>query len=147
MSDATCAATGAGGDVLTLEKIRETIRMLDENEAANHRMDVANAAAGLFNPFGELRIKESPLASRKVPARIHKWGRGQSFNYHVRIQKKWIKRYGVKREACVFVLDGGQFGMGAMFVVPPGMAEALRKEVAAGGASLKPEGVTWRPHL
>jgi hypothetical protein len=139
MNDATCAATGAGGDVLTLEKIRAASRMLDENEAANRRMFAANAAAGLFNPFGELRIKESPLASRKVPARIHKWGRGQSFNYHVRIQKKWIKRYGVKRESCVFVLEGGLYGLGSMFVVPPGMLQALR-DAAVTGTGIHTEG-------
>lgn len=34
-----------------------------------------------------------------VPVRVHKRTRSQSQAYHERIQKKWIKRYGIKKQA------------------------------------------------
>lgn len=132
MSVATCAATRAGGDALTLEKILEVGRKLDEAQAENRRRSMADMAAGLFSPFGGVRVRESPLAVKEAPVRPHKRRRNQSAAYHRRIQKKWVKRYGVKREPCVLVLDGGAYGLGSMFVVPPGMRQALRDAAEVG---------------
>ena len=127
------ASTGQSG-TLTLESILKAGRLIDEFEKHNRPQTIANMAAGLFNPFGAIRFKESPLATRTVPKRKHKKRRGQTAAYHRRIQKKWTKRFGMTVEQCAFFLDGGQFGMGSMLVVSPAIAKQLR----AAGGELRP---------
>lgn len=47
--------------------------------------------------FAGFKIVSSPLCKRRVPVRTHK---------HPRIQKKWIKRYGMKDEYVTFMVGG-----------------------------------------
>ena len=122
----TATTNGAGGDVLTIEHIRRVMRQLDENEAENQRMSMANMAAGYNNVFGGMRVIESPMAAMLVPVRKHKKRSSQSSTYHARIQKKWIKRFGKKEVACAFMLNGGVFGLGSAFVLHPSHAALLR---------------------
>jgi len=76
-------------------------------------------------------LRESLLAVKAVPARIHKkrrWDR--SGGYHARVQKKWRKRFGTVDEPCVYKLDMGMLGgRGPMFVIHPALMDRLR----AGG--------------
>jgi hypothetical protein len=45
--------------------------------------------------FGGLQIRESIYAITMKPARVHKHRRSQTERYHLRIQKKWKKRFGM----------------------------------------------------
>jgi hypothetical protein len=78
------------------------------------------------------RIVESPMAVRTVPARQHKKRSNQTPAYHARIQKKWTKRFGTKQVPCAYQLNGKQFGMDNLLVVPPGTIARLRQQM--GGA-------------
>lgn len=134
----TATAATARADVLTLEKMQAALRKLDELDQENARM--AGMAAGLFSPFGGPRVVESPLVGKDVPARPHKRRRNQSEAYHRRIQKKWAKRYGTKRESCVLMVDGSRFGLGPMLVLHPADAQRLRQHMASLNAR---KGVAW----
>lgn len=121
----TAADTSDSG-ALTIEKIMQAAAMIDAYEAEDRRQTIADMAAGLFNPWGPLRFKESTLATSAAPVRKHKRRRNQTDAYHRRVQKKWTKRFGTKLQPCVFQLDGGRFGMGSMLVVHPAIAARLR---------------------
>lgn len=59
--------------------------------------------------FGRMRVlrsRQRQLFEMDVPVREHKKRRNQSAAYHARIQKKWNKRFGLKKSACALVLDG-----------------------------------------
>lgn len=133
MSAITTTATTGESAGITIEKIMAAAKLMDQHERDNRRRFLADMAGGLFSPFGGLRLVESPMAmqSVSVPKRAHKKRRNQTEAYHRRIQKKWIKRFGVtvKQIPCVFQVDGGRFGMGSYLVVPPGMLKQLRAAV------------------
>lgn len=46
---------------------------------------------------------------RESPVRVHKSGVGRRNGYHKRVQKKWNKRYGMKREPYYIVTPAGIF--------------------------------------
>lgn len=71
------------------------------------------------------RIVESPMAVRTVPVRQHRKRRNQSATYHARIQKKWTKRWGTKEVPCAYQINGRQFGMDNLLVVPAGTLQRL----------------------
>lgn len=122
---AATSPTGAAWG-LTIEKIMAVRRLLDQHERENRRRQLADMAGGLHNPFGGLRVVESPLAVQTVPVRAHKKRRNQTEAYHARVQKKWTKRFGTKQVACAYRIDGGQFGLGSYLVMPPGAMQKLR---------------------
>lgn len=124
----------ASGPTLTLESLRRAAALIEASAIENHRRTIADMAAGLFNPFGALTIREHPLATQAKPIRIHKRRRNQSAAYHARIQKKWINRFGMCKEPCAYQLDGGQFGMGSVLVVHPEVMRAMRAAGAVRSA-------------
>ena len=59
----------------------------------------------MFNWFG-IPIRVTPMnLERDVPVRPHKKRRNQSATYHARIQKKWVKRFGTKKEQYAVLID------------------------------------------
>ena len=135
MSAITTTATTGGSASITMEKILAAAKLMDEYERDNKHRFLADMAGGLFNPFGGMRVVESPLAMQTVsaPKRAHKKRRNQTEAYHRRIQKKWTKRFGVsvKQVPCVYQVDGGRYGLGSYLVLPPGMLQQLRAKVVA----------------
>lgn len=63
-----------------------------------------------MNLFG-IKVVESPLCEMTVPARKHRKGRCQSEAYHRRIQKKWLKRFGTKKEKVAFMFNPAALGL------------------------------------
>lgn len=122
----TSTATTGPSEGITIEKIIAAGKLLDQHERENSRRFLADMAGGLFNPFGALRIVESPMAVQSVPKRSHKKRRNQTEAYHRRIQKKWTKRFGMKDVPCAYQINGGRFGLGSILVLPPGMKEQMR---------------------
>lgn len=128
-SCATTAGTAATTSTLTLEKLERAMRLLDEGERQNQQMSMDLLSAGFFNPFGSLRIVESPHCTMRKPVRTHKrrrWDR--SGKYHARIAKKWLKRFGEREEAVAYMLDPKAIGHsgGPMFLLHPSQAAMLR---------------------
>lgn len=121
----TSTATTGPSEGITIEKIIAAGKLLDQHERENSRRFLADMAGGLFNPFGALRIVESPMAVQSVPKRSHKKRRNQTEAYHRRIQKKWTKRWGTKEVPCAYQINGRQFGMDNLLVVPPGTLQRL----------------------
>ena len=135
MFTGTSTAGTGPSEGITIEKIIAAGKLLDQHERENSRRFLADMAGGLFNPFGGMRVVESPLAMQTVsaPKRAHKKRRNQTEAYHRRIQKKWTKRFGVsvKQVPCVYQVDGGRYGLGSYLVLPPGMLQQLRAKVVA----------------
>lgn len=66
-----------------------------------------------MNLFAGIRVVESPLCEFTVPVRKHKKRRWMTDRYHARIQKKWTKRFGMKKEHVAFMVNpraAGLFG-------------------------------------
>lgn len=61
-----------------------------------------------------MNIVQHPFAcERDVPVRKHKKRKNQSNAYHARIQKKWRKRFGTKKEnLAIFIGSGLGLGYG-----------------------------------
>lgn len=59
-----------------------------------------------FTPIAPIRVVESNLCVRKTgrPNKVHKVHRWMSDQYHRRIQKKWVKRYGLEEIPTAYVL-------------------------------------------
>jgi hypothetical protein len=112
---------------LTIETLKKAAALLDMHERENRRVGVANLAAGLFNPFGGIRVFESELATAPEPVRKHRRTKRQSAQYHRRVQKKWAKRFGTVRKPAAFFVDGGRYGVGSGFVLHPEHAALLRQ--------------------
>ena len=130
MFTGTATAATCPAESITMEKIMAAARLIDQHQREDQRRFLADMAGGLFNPFGGLRVVESPLAmTQPVPNRRHKKRRNQTEAYHRRIQKKWTKRFGTKQVPCAYQIDGGRFGLGSMLVLPPGMMQQLRSQV------------------
>lgn len=70
-------------------------------------------------------IRQSLLAVKTAPARIHKKRRNQSTAYHARVQKKWTKRFGTTSTPCMFKMRDPWTGR-ETFVVHPSLMPALR---------------------
>ena len=60
--------------------------------------------------FG-IQIVESSFCERNVPKRKHKHRRNQSAAYHLRVQKKWIKRFGTRKERFALMMNPGVLGL------------------------------------
>lgn len=65
----------------------------------------------MFNLFS-IPVRVTPMSlEHDVPVRPHKRRRNQSATYHARIQKKWVKRFGTKREQYAIVMDPSKVGL------------------------------------
>lgn len=65
----------------------------------------------MFNLFS-IPVRVTPMnLERDVPVRPHKKRRNQSATYHARIQKKWVKRFGTKKEQCAVLIDPSKVGL------------------------------------
>lgn len=58
-----------------------------------------------------MRVFESPLAMLPEPIKRHRKRKGTRA-YHLRIQKKWTKRYGTEMKPCMLILNMGSVGLG-----------------------------------
>ena len=123
----TSTATTGPSEGITIEKIIAAGKLIDQYEHHSAQRTIADMAGGLFNPFGALRIVESPMAVQSVPKRTHKKRRNQTEAYHRRIQKKWTKRFGMKDVPCAYQINGGRFGLGSILILPPGMKQQMRQ--------------------
>lgn len=85
-----------------------------------------------MNLFG-MRVHESPFCTLPVPNREHKRRRGQSASYHARVQKKWNKRFGMRRQPAAFVINGDALGMPMLngLFVHPEYAAVIRNLAAS----------------
>ena len=65
----------------------------------------------MFNLFG-IPVRTTPInLEREVPVRLHRKRRNQSAKYHARIQKKWVKRFGTKKEQYAVLIDPSKVGL------------------------------------
>lgn len=69
-----------------------------------------------------MEVVTSPYCQRIVSLRQHKKRRNQSAAYHLRIQKKWTKRFGTRIEKVAYMISGGFLGPDRMVVHPDHMA-------------------------
>jgi hypothetical protein len=79
-------------------------------------------------------VHESLLAVSTVPVRRHRKRRNQTAQYHARVQKKWVKRFGQKKVPSAFVMDLRAMGLGwgKAIYAHPDIVRELRR--AAGRA-------------
>ena len=72
--------------------------------------------------IGGLRVIVDPKCVEKTlePVMEHAWRYGQSLSYHKRIQKKWVKRWGMR-------VKPGMVQAGDMLVVHPALYAQLRE--------------------
>jgi len=86
-------------------------------------------------PMAPIRILENPLCVRKSdqPNRIHKVRRWMSDQYHYRIQKKWVKRFGYAEVPTAYILPARKTGWGDMaescVIMHPTLARQLREHI------------------
>jgi len=71
--------------------------------------------------FG-ISVLSNPLCERLVPIKVHKESRSNSTTYHKRIQKKWNKRYGMKKELYAIFVASPIFGNEAFIMHPKALA-------------------------
>jgi hypothetical protein len=80
------------------------------------------------------RIIENPLCMRQTdrPNRRHKVKRWMSEQYHYRIQKKWIKRWGYAKEPTAYMMPAVKLGISdraeSIVVMHPILAAQLRAQ-------------------
>ena len=82
---------------------------------------------GGMSPFAGIRVYESEncLKETDEPREIHKWtGRKSSTGqYHWRVQKKWVKRWGYVMKPVMYETAQG-------FICHPSLAAELRRRLA-----------------
>lgn len=79
-------------------------------------------AANLF----KIRILVSPSAMNSIPQRTHKWRkRTQREQYHLRVNKKWRKRFGVRSVPGAYMLGSDTM------VVHPVVLERMKRDLTA----------------
>ena len=85
-------------------------------------------SAHVLDIFGIRVVTSQLLLERDVPIREHKRRRNQSPAYHKRIQKKWTKRFGVKKEDFAVMFDPAAIGLhgNPMMFIPEKHAVLLR---------------------
>jgi hypothetical protein len=90
----------------------------------------AGMLAGLNDSmrFAGIRVGINRLAERREPVNIHRRRRNQTENYHRRVQKKWVKRYGMCSVPCALVIDDTAIGgmLGRMLILHPQLSGRLK---------------------
>jgi len=77
------------------------------------------------NPFfNTVNIQVSPLCVENTdePVKEHVRKSGMSYNYHRRVQKKWVKRFGYVKKPALYKTRGG-------FICHPDIHALLIKEL------------------
>lgn len=86
-----------------------------------------------MNALFGMKIVESTMALERtnVPAREHVRRRWMADNYHRRIQKKWLKRFGTVSKPCMFQFDPRAAGLPGepYLLVHPALMPQLRAAV------------------
>ena len=54
-------------------------------------------------------VINNAMCIKHVPKRVHKKRRCQSLKYHLRVQKKWDKRFGTKAEDHAYIVNNMMF--------------------------------------
>jgi hypothetical protein len=110
-TSATTTLTASG----LLKQMQRVKRMLELHDA------------GRIAPSGRLQVRESPLALQAVPVKRHKKRRNQREAYHLRVQKKWTKRYGTKQVPAAYMIDNSVIGSyGQTLVAHPSIVALLK---------------------
>ena len=111
------ATISNNGSTLTMDILLEGIKTA--------KRELENSA--FANSCGPLCVKSSPFATKTEPVRIHKKRSNQRNSYHIRVQKKWTKRFGTKQVPCAYVIDNSVLGFpGRTIVAHPEHLVALR---------------------
>lgn len=86
----------------------------------------------MFNLFS-IPARVTPMNLEcDVPVRPHKKRRNQSATYHARIQKKWVKRFGTKKEQYAALMDPSKVGLsGGQQLVMDQRSIALLRNLSA----------------
>lgn len=81
--------------------------------------------------FIGMPVIENPSAMTSVPVRVHRRRRNQSEAYHRRVQKKWLKRFGMRHVPAAYFCNAEAIAPwaypGGMLVCHPMIAAQLRK--------------------
>lgn len=112
MYGTTCTVSDKQESALTMDMILESIRELER---------VLKPEAHQLGPF---KVYESAFLNCLIPVRQHVKRRTQSERYHKRIQKKWLKRFGRKKNDSVYMFSDPMFGQG--LVASPQHAVMIR---------------------
>jgi hypothetical protein len=102
MYGTACTVSDRPESTLTMDMILESIRELEK------ALPLKPLQLGPLS----LRVYESAYLDYLIPVRMHFRRRTQSENYHWRIQKKWLKRFGRKQNDCVYMFSDRMFGQG-----------------------------------
>lgn len=78
-----------------------------------------------------MEVRESRFAVTREPARKHEKKAGQSDNYHRRITKKWLKRFGQRAVPCMYRL-GPQITGREVLLIHPELMPKLKAAVQRG---------------
>ena len=112
------------------QAVRKSIPALHSLAGALRILPQAVIPAHARSFFGVPMIVSSN-AVRLVPVRAHRRRRNQSLAYHLRVQKKWAKRWGTRTVPAAFMLgpSSGLFGNNATLIVHDEIDEQLRREL------------------
>lgn len=73
------------------------------------------------------KIIASSHCTTRVPVRRHKRRKGQSRAYHERVQKKWIKRFGLEEKPTAYQVNRSFLGhSGPVLFAHPSIVEKLK---------------------
>ena len=84
----------------------------------------SEASLGFNSRMSGLKVLQSPHALRETetPVKKHSWdGKKETLKYHKRIQKKWVKRFGMVMKPCIYETPFG-------FVCHPEIYQKLARE-------------------
>lgn len=142
MAGATTTASTSTAETLNMDRLAERIRHIRISlESFTEPPMFAGEAQAMFFEAPRLKpwrpqsfdtlfgvpIRESYMATKREPARVHVQRRGQTMRYHLRIQKKWNKRFGFVSTPGAYMIDGSVIGQrGEMLMVHPTIAAKLR---------------------
>lgn len=135
----THSTATAASSTLTMESLRRSLWQVEE-AMRTARLSAFEHVADAMPPWHRgsiaawmgMPVRESPYATTRHPARVHKHRRNQTEQYHRRIQKKWIKRWGYVEAPAIFVIDESVLAIGPRgprreaLIVHPTIAQRMR---------------------
>lgn len=143
MAGATTTASTSTAETLNMDRLAERIRHIRISlESFTEPSMFAGEAQAMFFEAPRLKpwrpqsfdtlfgvpIRESYMATKREPARVHVQRRGQKMRYHLRIQKKWNKRFGfVNMPAALLMAAGAVGGKGHVLLVHPTIVARFRE--------------------
>ena len=111
-----------GGINFATEKWNDTKMNIHAKVASMREMATESELS--LTPAITVKVFESPycLAETKTPRRVHVKKPWMSDSYHRRIQKKWNRRWGFKKEPAAFQTPYG-------FIMHPQLAQVARRAI------------------